>query len=150
VKAAVVDAAIAAAALNGLVGIYGAWQWYRVAPAPGFWPLLRSVQTADVAFAAFVGVLALAGHSARAGLFYLYALLPLAINLLAEQLRIVSAELVLAARGIESAHEIGALPEDEQRSIVVAILRRELGVMAVSAIVVAGLLIRAAGTAGGL
>ena len=149
-KTAVVDVAITVAALNAVVGIYGAWHWYRVTSAPGFWPALRAVQVADVAFAALVGLLAATGHSARAGLFYLYALLPLAINLLAEQLRIVSAESVLAARDIESAREVAELPEDEQRSIVVAILRRELGVMAASAIVAAVLLVRAAGTAGGI
>jgi hypothetical protein len=42
---------------------------------------------------------------------------------------------------------VGALPEDEQRSVVIAILRREIGVMALSALVVVGLLARAAGTA---
>ena len=39
------------------------------------------------------------------------------------------------------------LPEDEQQSVVVSILRREIGVMALSALVVVGLLARAAGTA---
>ena len=149
-KAAVVDAAIAVAAINAVVGIYGAWHWYRVTSASRFWPALRAVQVADVAFAVLVGVAAATGHSARAGLFYLYALLPLAINLIAEQLRIVSAESVLAARDIKSARAVGDLPDDEQRSIVVAILRRELGVMAASAIVIAVLLARAAGTAAGI
>lgn len=145
-----VDAAIAVAAVNAAVGIFGLWRWYRVEQTAAFWPLLRTAQVAVVGFAVLVGVFALAGHSARAGLFYLYALLPLAINLVAEQLRILSAESVLTARGLRDAKQVGELPEADQRSIVVAILRRELGVMAAAALVIAVLLLRAAGTAAGI
>jgi hypothetical protein len=148
-KAVVVDVAIAVAALNAGVGIYGAWRWYRVDPSRAFWPLLRTAQLADVAYAILIGALAASGHNARAGLFYLYALLPLAINLLAEQLRIASAESVLQQRGLDNAKQVGELPDDDQRSIVVQILRRELGVMAAAALVAAGLLLRAATTASG-
>jgi hypothetical protein len=148
-KGIVVDAAIAVAALNAGVGIYGAWRWYRVEPSRAFWPLLRAAQLADVAYAVLIGVLAASGHEPRAGLFYLYALLPLAINLVAEQLRIASADSVLEQRGLESARQVGELPEQDQRSIVLQILRREQGVMAAAALVAAGLLIRAATTATG-
>jgi hypothetical protein len=68
------------------------------------------------------------------------------VSFLAEQLRLASAQMVLDARGFASAQEVGALPDDEQRSVVVAILRREVGVMTLSALVVVGLLARAAGT----
>jgi hypothetical protein len=54
--------------------------------------------------------------------------------------------MVLESRGYESAQQVGELPEEEQRSIVVGILRREVGVMTLSALVVVGLLARAAGT----
>ena len=148
-KAVVVDAAIAVAALNAGIGIYGAWRWYRVDPSRAFWPLLRTAQLADVGYAILVGVLAASGHEARAGLFYLYALLPLAINLVAEQLRIASADSVLAARDLDNAQQVAELPETDQRSIVLQILRREQGVMAAAALVAAGLLIRAATTASG-
>lgn len=148
-KDLVVAVALAVAAINGAVGLYGAWLWYRVAPSRTFWPLLRIAQGAAVGFAALVGVLALSGHHPRADLFYLYALLPLAIGLVAEQLRIAAADSVLASRDLADAQAVGALPEDEQRSIVVAILRRELGVMAAAALVVCFLALRAAGTAGG-
>lgn len=148
-KAVVVAAAIAVAALNAGVGFYGAWRWYRVEPSRAFWPLVRAAQLADVAYAVLIGALAAAGHEPKAGLFYLYALLPLAINLLGEQLRIASADSVLAARGLESAQQVGELPDEDQRSIVLQILRREQGVMAAAALVAAGLLIRAATTASG-
>jgi hypothetical protein len=38
---------------------------------------------------------------------------------------------------------VGRLDERGQRSVVTAILRRELGVMALAALVIAGLLVRA-------
>ena len=49
---------------------------------------------------------------------------------------------VLDARGLESAEAMRELPEDRQRSVVVAILRREMGVMALSALVIAFLALR--------
>jgi hypothetical protein len=56
--------------------------------------------------------------------------------------------MVLDSRGFESTEEVGELPEDEQQGIVVTILQREVGVMALSAVVVVILLARAAATAG--
>jgi hypothetical protein len=76
-------------------------------------------------------------------LHYVYGLLPLAVSFVAEQLRIASAETVLAARGLESAQDMRPLPEADQRSIVLAIVRRELGVMALAAVVILGLALRA-------
>jgi len=76
-------------------------------------------------------------------LHYLYGLLPLAVSFVAEQLRIASAETVLAGRGLDSAQDMRALDETEQRSIVLAIVRRELGVMALAALVILGLALRA-------
>ena len=92
------------------------------------------------------GVAAAAGAEPGDGLFWLYALLPLAVSFVAEQLRIVSAQTELDARGLESAQAMRGLGDDEQRSIVAAIARRELGVMAIAAGVVAFLALRAAGT----
>ena len=67
----------------------------------------------------------------------------------AEQLRVASAQTILDQRGLEDAAAVGRLPEDEQRSLVAAIVRREVGVMALSALVVVFLALRAAGTAHG-
>jgi hypothetical protein len=137
---------VAAIAINAAAGIYGAWRWWRVEPRTvWFWRLLRAGQALVVIEAAFGGVLDLTGRKAS-GLHLLYGLLPLLVSLLAEQLRLASAQMVLDARGYESAQAVGQLPESEQRSVVVAILRREVGVMALSALVVVGLLARAAGT----
>jgi hypothetical protein len=68
------------------------------------------------------------------------------VAFIAEQLRLASAQMVLDARGYESAQQVGELSEADQRSVVVGVLRREVGVMTLSALVVVGLLARAAGT----
>ena len=137
---------VAAIAVNALAGLYGAWRWWRVEPRTvWFWRLLRAGQARFVIAAALGGVLDLTDRKAS-GLHLLYGLLPLLVSLFAEQLRVASAQMVLDARGYESAQAVGQLPEAEQRSVVVAILRREVGVMTLSALVVVGLLARAAGT----
>ena len=82
-------------------------------------------------------------------LFYLYALLPLAIAFVAEQLRVASAQTILDQHGLEGAAAVGSLPAPEQAALVTAIVRREIGVMACSALVVVFLALRAAGTAHG-
>ncbi len=136
----------AAIVVNALAGVYGAWRWWRVEPRTvWFWRLLRAGQALVVIEAALGGVLDLTDRKAP-GLHVLYGLLPLLVSLLAEQLRLASAQMVLDARGYESSRAVGELPEAEQQSVVVSILRRELGVMALSALVVVGLLARAAGT----
>jgi hypothetical protein len=145
----VVTAALVAAAVNLLVGGYGALRWWQVEPSRAFWTLLRVGQAVAVAFAALCGVAALAGHRPDDGLFWLYAVLPLAVAFVAEQLRAASAGSVLDTRELPDAQAVGALPEGEQRSVVLAILRREMGVMSASAIVAGLLLIRAATTAAG-
>jgi hypothetical protein len=150
VTAVVVLAASLVAALNGLAGLLGGWCWYREAPGRGFWPLLRVAQVAAVAFAAFVGVLAAVGRDSHDGLFYLYALLPLAVAFVAEQLRLASAQTILDQRQLPDAEAVGRLAQDEQHAVVAAILRREMGVMALSALVVVFLAWRAAETAHGL
>jgi hypothetical protein len=137
---------VAAIAVNAVAGLYGAWRWWRVEPRTvWFWRLLRAGQALVVIEAALGGVLDLTDRKAS-GLHLLYGLLPLLVSLLAEQLRLASAQMVLDARGYESAQAVGQLPAAEQRSVVVSILRREVGVMALSALVIVGLLARAAGT----
>jgi hypothetical protein len=145
----VVRGALAVAAINGLAGLYGVVRWYRVEPSRAFWVGLRAGQIGAIALAVGVGILWLDGRRASADLFYLYALLPLAIGLVAEQLRILAAEQVLAARGLADAQAVGELEEADQQSVVLAILRREMGVMAAAGLVVCFLALRAAGTAHG-
>jgi hypothetical protein len=67
----------------------------------------------------------------------------------AEQLRVISAQTILDRRELADAQAVGELPEAQQRVVVAEIMRRELGVMALSALVVVFLALRAAGTAHG-
>jgi hypothetical protein len=136
-------AALATLAVNGVAGAFAALRWWQVQPADAVWPLLRAGQALAVAQAIVAGVLAITGFRPGDSLYWLYALLPVAIGFVAEQLRIVSAEQVLENREIPDAQAVGALPEAEQRSVVLAIMRREVGVMALAAVVVALLALRA-------
>jgi hypothetical protein len=54
---------------------------------------------------------------------------------------------VLDARGLPDAQAVGALDEAGQREIVATILRREMAVMGLAAVVVCFLALRAYGTA---
>jgi hypothetical protein len=166
VTEAVVAGAVAVATLNLLSGLLGGTLWYRLPPAssPGgpppagssaggpvraFWVLLRVGQGSALTLAIAVGSLAAAGNYSSVHLFYLYALLPLAVAFVAEQLRVASAQTILDQRGLENAAAVGELPEAEQHTLVAAIMRREIGVMALSALVVVFLALRAASTAHG-
>jgi hypothetical protein len=159
VTEAVVAGALVVAALNAISGLLGASIWYRGGaatdrrlsggPVRNFWVMLRVGQGSALALAVAVGSLAAAGRYSSEHLFYLYALLPLAVAFVGEQLRVASAQTILDQRGLEGAAAVGGLPEPEQESLVAAIVRREVGVMALSAIVVVFLALRAAGTAHG-
>src|SRR5215211_4936309 len=140
-------AALAVAALNAAAGLFGAWRWWMVRPSRAFWILARAGQAAAIGLAATAGVLALLGFEPADGLFWLYALLPVAVAFIAEQFRVTSAETVLEARGLEDAAAVGRLDEPGQRSVVLAIMRRELGIVALAAGVIAFLALRAYGTA---
>lgn len=137
-------AAFATLAVNGVAAAFAGLRWWLVSPSNAIWPLLRAGQLAAGLQAAVAGVLLVAGFSPEDGLYWLYALLPVAIGLIAEQLRIASAEQVLENRDLDGAAAVGALPESEQQSVVLAVIRREIGVMALAAFVVAILALRAA------
>ncbi len=142
--------ALLVAVVNGAAGAWAGWRWYTVAPDRLSWALVRTGQGVAVLLAVVAGVAFATGSRPDDGLFWLYALLPAVIGFFAEQFRLVSAQTVLDARGLPDAQAMAQLPEDEQRSIVLQIVRRELGVMVVAALVVAFLALRAAGQTGGL
>jgi hypothetical protein len=150
---AIIAGALAVAALNAASSLLGGWLWHRglasERAANAFWVALRIGQGSALTLAVAVGSLAAAGNYPSERLFYLYALLPLAVAFVAEQLRVASAQTILDQRGLADAQAVGALPEEQQRGVVAAIVRREIGVMALSALVVVFLALRAAGTAHG-
>ena len=83
--------------------------------------------------------LVFAGREAS-DLHYLYGGLPLLVSLLAEGARAGAAQQELGEL------DFRALPEERQQAIALAIVRREMGIMAVSCLVIFGLALRAAGT----
>jgi hypothetical protein len=134
------------AGANGVVGVFGLARWYLARPSRWFWLGVRFGQALVLGYAVLVGALVLADHPPSNSLFYVYALVPVAVGFVAEQLRIVAADQVLTSRGIEETKEVAALGAAEQEQIVLSILRREMGVMALAAVVVCVLALRAAGT----
>ena len=135
---------VALVAVNLAAGAWGGWAWWRERDAPGFWPLLRSGQALVAVEAALGGALVLAGEELPS-LHLVYGLTPLAVGLFAEQLRLVSAQTELDRRELGGRDAVAALSGAEQRELVRAIVRREVGVMAASALVVALLGVRASG-----
>jgi hypothetical protein len=149
VTRAVVVCALFVALLNAIPALLGAFRWYRGEPSDAFWILLRVGQGSALVLAILAGSLAAAGHYSSDRLFYLYALLPLAVAFVAEQLRVAAAQTILDRHGLPNAQAVGALPEADQHALVAEILAREMTIMALSAFVVVFLALRAAGTAHG-
>jgi hypothetical protein len=133
---------VAVVAVNLAAGAWGGWTWWHELSAPCFWPLLRAGQVLVAVEAVLGGVLLLAGEELPR-LHLVYGLTPLAVAFFAEQLRVVAAQAELDRRGLEGRADVAALSEDEQRELVRAIVRREIGVMAASAMIVAVLGVRA-------
>jgi hypothetical protein len=146
VTGAALAAAWATAAVTAAAALVGALAWWQVRDSRWFWRLTRAGQGVAVVQAAVAGVLALLGFDPADGLYWLYALLPILVGFFAEQLRIVAAEQVLERLGLEGPEAVRGLPEERQRSVVVSILRREMGVMTLASAVVCFLALRAVET----
>jgi len=128
--------------INLLAGSVGGIAWLRREPSVAFWYVLRVAQAAVVLQVGLGAILLLSGREAETGLHYLYGVLPLLVSLLAEAARAGAAERELTGLDFES------LPSERQRAIALAIVRRETGIMAVSALVIFLLALRAATTTG--
>jgi hypothetical protein len=135
---------VALIAVNAVAGLYGAWAWWQDRTAPLFWPLLRIGQ-ALVMIEALDGAILLVMGKDLPELHLIYGLVPLGVSFLAEQLRLAAADTVLGQRGLEGRADVEKLAPAEQQELVRTIVRREMGVMAASAVVVALLGVRAAG-----
>jgi hypothetical protein len=136
-----VAAGIAVLATNLVAGAWGGLAWLRREPSVGFWYALRVAQAAVVLQVGLGAILLLSGREADNGLHYVYGVLPLLVSLLAEAARAGAADRELIGLDFDS------LPSDRQRTIALAIVRRETGIMAVSALVILLLALRALGTA---
>jgi len=128
--------------LNAAAGLVGGIAWYRNLPSIPFWYLLRMAQVAVFTQALLGGLLVVTNHEPEDGLHYLYGLLPLFVSFVAEGARLDAAQREVGDLDPES------LTSEEQESLALAIVRREMGIMAVSCGVIFFLGLRAAGTSG--
>jgi heme A synthase len=129
-------------ALNLAAFALGGVAWLRRRPSIPFWYLLRGAQATVFLQALLGGLLVMTGHHPGDNLHYLYGILPLVVSFLAEGARAGAAQRELGDVDFES------LPGDDQQALALAIVRREMGIMAVSCGVILFLALRAAGTSG--
>jgi heme A synthase len=127
-------------ALNAAAFAFGGIAWLRERPSIPFWYLLRGAQAAVFLQALLGGLLVMTNHEPDDSLHYLYGILPLVVSFLAEGARAGAAQRELGELDFE------ALPAETQQSLALAIVRREMGIMAVSCGVILFLALRAAGT----
>jgi len=129
-------------ALNAAAGIVGGLAWYRNQPSIPFWYLLRAAQVSVFVQALLGGILVVTNHEPKEGLHYLYGVLPILVSFIAEGARADAAQREVGETDYEN------LPQADQEALAFAILRREMGIMAVSCWVIFFLALRAAGTSG--
>jgi hypothetical protein len=130
-------------AVNALAALLGLIAFAR-SPVRAFWYFLRAGQIL-VMLSAVIGAVLLLDGKDLPRLHLIYGLVPIAVSFVAEQLRLTSADIELQKQGLENAQEVAKLPEEDQHALVAGIIRRETGVMAASAAVVALLCLRAQG-----
>jgi heme A synthase len=129
-------------ALNAAAGLLGGIAWFRKTPSIPFWYVLRIAQVSVFLQAMLGGLLVITDHEPADDLHYLYGILPLAVSFVAEGARAGAAQRELGEVDFES------LDPDTQQSVALEIVRREMGIMAVSCGVITFLALRAALTSG--
>lgn len=134
---------VAVIALNLAAGVWGAVAWLRREASVRFWPLLRTAQGTVIAQVVLGALLLIGGKEAEDGIHYMYGAAPLVVNLFAEGMRVGAAQREIGERDFES------LGREEQRETALAIVRREMGIMTIAALLVVALSFRAAQVSGG-
>jgi heme A synthase len=128
--------------LNLAAGAIGGVAWFRNRPSIPFWYVLRIAQVSVFLQALLGGLLVVTNHKPAESLHYLYGILPLFISFIAEGARTSAAQRELGETDFES------LPAETQEAVALQIVRREMGIMAVSCGVIFFLALRAATTSG--
>lgn len=124
---------------NLIAGVWGGVAWLRHEQPVGFWYALRVAQVLVVIQAGLGLILVWLGNEAD-DLHYVYGALPLLVSFLAEGARAGAAQQEIGELDFEN------LDESQQKEVALAIVRREMGMMAVSCLVIFFLALRAAGT----
>jgi hypothetical protein len=130
---------IALIAANLVAGTWGGIAWLQRRATVGFWYALRVAQ-ATVVVQVMLGLILVFLGRVAVDLHYLYGGLPLLVSFLAELTRAGAAQQELGEL------EFRSLPEERQHAVAMAIVRREMGIMAVACLVILFLALRAAGT----
>ena len=126
-------------ALNALAGGWGGVAWLRRVPSVTFWYLLRAAQGAVIVQVVLGLVLLAQGRQPADDLHIVYGGLPLVVALVSEGMRVGAAQ-----QELEGVDDLEALDRGEQAAIALRVVRREMGVMTVGALVIVGLAVRAA------
>ena len=125
-------------ALNLFAGAWGGVAWLRRDPSVIFWYLLRAAQLVLVVQVALGVILLASGRQAADQIHLLYGILPLAVTLISEAMRAGAAQ-----HELEGVGDLDALEEREQAVIARRVVLREMGIMAVGAILIVTIALRA-------
>ncbi|MGE4427710.1 MAG: hypothetical protein AB7G37_14765 [Solirubrobacteraceae bacterium] len=131
-------------------GAWGLWLWWRFDADQRYWVAVRASQGGALLLALLAGAVWLGGEKPDGWLFWIYTLIPVAVSLVAEQMRLIAADQVLERRGLEGSADVATLDQAGQRGVVREIVRREIGIMTASAFVIAFLALRVVAERGGL
>ena len=126
-------------------GAWGAIAWLTNRASVAFWYVLRAAQVTVVVQVLLGGVLLALGHEADEPIHYMYGSAPLLVNLFAEGMRAGAAQ-----RELPEGVAFETLGATQQRTIALRIVRREMGVMTLAALLIVAFALRAAQTSGGL
>lgn len=129
---------LALIAANLTAGAWGAVAWLRKRPTSVFWYLLRAAQAVVILQVAVGFALVATGRPAPGALHLVYGLGPLVVSLVTEAMRAGAAQHELA--GVE---DLEALEPDELNEVARRVLVREIGIMAVGALLIVTLALRA-------
>lgn len=136
--------------VNAVAALVGGLQWVLNRPGRLFWFLGRLGQGLAALYAVFAGGYAAFGSPPPDGLAWVYILTPVAVSFFAEQLRLIAAQTVLERHGYASLAELrGAVESGDAEAARLApgianeAVLREIGILAISAFVIAFLAWRA-------
>ncbi len=124
---------------NGLAGAWGGIAWLRRIPSTVFWYLLRVAQAVVVLQVAVGLALILTGREAPDELHFVYGIAPLVVSLVSEGMRVGAAQ-----RELDEVPDLDALERREQVLVARRVVRREMGIMSVGALLIVSLALRAA------
>jgi hypothetical protein len=129
---------VAVIALNLLAGVWGGVAWLARRTSVSFWYVARAAQVSVILQVLLGSLVLVAGREPTDDLHYMYGAAPVAVNLFAEAMRIGAAQREVGDVQFDS------LAAGEQRAIALRIVRREMAIMAIAALLVVAFSVRAA------